>query len=115
MTFGVDDVKCGEQVMEELAKIMNGKGVVAILAGNQNAPNLQKRVQGDEHQAAEDPDDLLRRGAAKVYRPEELVEACKALGPDAVLRLQPLEGGIPPEVAWEGLHLFEDEVLPHLP
>src|SRR5947207_3153199 len=46
VTYGVDDVKCGEQVMEELAKIMGGKGTVAILAGNQNAPNLQKRAQG---------------------------------------------------------------------
>ena len=46
VTFGVDDIKCGEQVMDELAKVMGNKGVVAILAGNQNAPNLQKRVQG---------------------------------------------------------------------
>jgi len=45
-TFGVDDVKCGEQVMAELGKAMGGKGIVAILAGNQNAPNLQKRAQG---------------------------------------------------------------------
>src|SRR5215210_5136392 len=46
VTFGVDDLKCGEQVMNELAKVMDGKGTIAILAGNQNAPNLQKRVQG---------------------------------------------------------------------
>src|SRR6266513_2819879 len=46
VTLGVDDIKCGQQVMEELGKIMGGKGVVAILAGNQNAPNLQKRVLG---------------------------------------------------------------------
>src|SRR5687767_7769582 len=46
VTYGVDDIKCGEQVMSELAKLMGGKGTVAILAGNQNAPNLQKRVQG---------------------------------------------------------------------
>src|SRR5215470_16685005 len=51
VTFGVDDVKCGEQVMDELAKIMDGKGIVAILAGNQNAPNLQKRVQGAKNAA----------------------------------------------------------------
>jgi len=44
VTFGVDDIKCGEQVMNELAKIMDGKGTIAILAGNPNAPNLQKRV-----------------------------------------------------------------------
>ena len=46
VTFSIDDSKCGEQVMEELGKLMGGKGTVAILAGNQNAPNLQKRVQG---------------------------------------------------------------------
>src|SRR5262249_30051764 len=28
------------------AREMDGRGIVAILAGNQNAPNLQKRVQG---------------------------------------------------------------------
>src|SRR2546428_1636659 len=44
VTFGVDDFKCGEQTMDELASIMDGKGGVAILAGNQNATNLQKRV-----------------------------------------------------------------------
>ena len=44
--FGTDDIDCGHKVMEQLAKEMNNKGVVAILAGNQNAPNLQKRVQG---------------------------------------------------------------------
>src|SRR5258707_7819237 len=38
--------------MAELAKEMNGKGVVAILAGNQNAPNLQKRVAGVKEEAA---------------------------------------------------------------
>src|SRR6266480_5140619 len=51
VTYAIDDVKCGEQVMEELAKLMGGKGTVAILAGNQNAPNLQKRVQGVKNAA----------------------------------------------------------------
>jgi ribose transport system substrate-binding protein len=46
VTYGVDDIQCGEQVMEELAKQLGGKGVIAILAGNQNAPNLQARVKG---------------------------------------------------------------------
>src|SRR3954464_4732123 len=52
VTYAIDDVKCGEEVMDELAKAMGGKGVVAILAGNQNAPNLQKRVQGVKNAAA---------------------------------------------------------------
>src|SRR5881394_1344466 len=46
VTFGIDDLKCGQQVLDELAKIMGQKGTVAILAGNQNAPNLQKRAEG---------------------------------------------------------------------
>jgi ribose transport system substrate-binding protein len=42
--YGADDAQCGAQVMDELAKQGNGQPMnVAILAGNQNAPNLQKR------------------------------------------------------------------------
>src|SRR5436189_1127925 len=51
VTYAIDDVKCGEQVMDELARFMGGNGVVAVLAGNQNAPNLQKRVQGVKNAA----------------------------------------------------------------
>jgi ribose transport system substrate-binding protein len=53
--YGVDDVKTGQMVMSELAKLMNGKGKIAILAGNQNAPNLQRRVQGVKDEAAKTP------------------------------------------------------------
>jgi ribose transport system substrate-binding protein len=50
--YGVDDLKTGRAVMDELAKQMGAKGQIAILAGNPNAPNLQRRVQGVK-QAAE--------------------------------------------------------------
>jgi len=53
--YGVDDIKTGGEVLEELAKIIDGKGKVAILAGNQNAPNLQKRVQGVKEAAKKHP------------------------------------------------------------
>src|SRR6185312_4831960 len=53
--YGVDDKKTGQTTMAELAKLMDGKGKVAILAGNQNAPNLQKRVQGAKDEAAKYP------------------------------------------------------------
>lgn len=53
--YGVDDVKTGAQVMDELAKLIGSKGKVAILAGNQNAPNLQKRVAGVKEAAKELP------------------------------------------------------------
>ena len=42
--FGTDDITCGKAVMAELAKVMGDKGTIAILAGNQSAPNLQARV-----------------------------------------------------------------------
>lgn len=60
VTFGVDDIQCGEQVMQELAKLMDGKGTVAILAGNQNAPNLQKRTQGVKNVAKKHPGIKIR-------------------------------------------------------
>ena len=59
--YGVDDIKTGEAVMEELAVQMGSKGAVAILAGNQNAPNLRKRVSGVKQAAARHPEPHHRR------------------------------------------------------
>jgi ribose transport system substrate-binding protein len=53
--YGVDDLKTGEAVMDELATQMGGKGSIAILAGNQNAPNLRKRVDGVKQAAKKYP------------------------------------------------------------
>ena len=50
--YGVDDEKTGQAVMDELAAQMGKKGAIAILAGNQNAPNLRKRVDGVKQAAA---------------------------------------------------------------
>ena len=60
--YGGDDVLMGKQVMDELSAQMGGKGKVAIIAGNQNAPNLQKRVQG-------------ARDAAKAYPGITIIDA----------------------------------------
>jgi ribose transport system substrate-binding protein len=54
--YGIDDAETGGLVMTELAKQMNGKGSIAILAGNQNAPNLRKRVDGVKAEAAKYPE-----------------------------------------------------------
>ena len=53
--YGVDDIKTGTMVMEELARQMGDTGSIAILAGNQNAPNLRKRVEGVKTAAAKYP------------------------------------------------------------
>ena len=54
--YGTDDVACGKAVLSELAKVMGNKGNVAILAGNQAAPNLQKRVQGVREEMKDHPE-----------------------------------------------------------
>ena len=51
--YGVDDIETGRLVMKELGKVMGGKGNIGILAGNQNAPNLRKRVEGVKLEAKE--------------------------------------------------------------
>src|SRR5437764_11318931 len=53
--YGADDVAVGTEVMDELAKQMGEKGNVAILAGNQTAPNLQKRAQAVKDEAKKYP------------------------------------------------------------
>ena len=54
--FGSDDVDCGKAVMDELARVMNKKGNIDCLAGNQAAPNLQKRVDGVREALKQYPD-----------------------------------------------------------
>ena len=76
--YGTDDIDCGKQIMEQLAKEMNGKGVVAIIAGNQAAPNLQNRVKGAKDELAKHPGmSLLPDGV--FYHVETPEEAAKAL------------------------------------
>ena len=53
--YGVDDEKLGEEVMRELAAVLQKKGSVAILAGSADAPNLRKRVDGVKREAARTP------------------------------------------------------------
>lgn len=54
--YGVDDIETGMLVMKNLAELVNGKAKVGIMAGNQNAPNLQKRVKGAVDEAAKYPE-----------------------------------------------------------
>src|SRR4029453_9270201 len=53
--YGVHDVKTGQAGMDEIAKKMGDSGSIAILAGNQNAPNLRNRVEGVKQAASKYP------------------------------------------------------------
>jgi len=103
VTFGVDDFKCGQQVMEELAKVMNGKGIVAILAGNQNAPNLQKRVAGAKDAAKKYPGITIRDTFYHKETPQ-----------DAAARVEQVMQANPDITGWAmigGWPLFTDNAL----
>jgi hypothetical protein len=66
------------------------------------------------YQPVEDADALRRTGQYRVVTPDEMVADLKERGPFAFALFHPMMGGIPPELAWESLHLFEREVLPRL-
>jgi len=64
--------------------------------------------------AIDDADALRRTGQYRVLTPDEMVAELKEKGPFGFALFHPMMGGIPPELAWESLHLFEREVLPRL-
>jgi ribose transport system substrate-binding protein len=70
--YGVDDVKTGEALMRELAGQLGRKGAVAILAGNEQAPNLRTRVNGVKKEAAKYPGITI---VGTFYHPETVRDA----------------------------------------
>jgi len=103
VTYGVDDLECGIQTMAELAKVMHGKGVVAVLAGNPNAPNLQRRVQGVKQEAAKFPGISIR----DVYYHKETPQ-------DAAAKIEQVMQANPDITGWAligGWPLFTENAL----
>ena len=68
---GVDDIKTGEMIMEELARLVPRNAHVAVLAGNRAAPNLSRRVEGILRAAARHPDIKVVGTFYTVETPEE--------------------------------------------
>ena len=104
--YGTDDFACGQQVAKELAAAMGDKGVVAILAGNQTAPNLQKRVAGVK-------DELAKHGGIKVRD----TYYHKETGPDAVAKMEEVQRTSPEITGWAlvgGWPLFTEHALDHI-
>jgi alkanesulfonate monooxygenase SsuD/methylene tetrahydromethanopterin reductase-like flavin-dependent oxidoreductase (luciferase family) len=63
------------------------------------------------YRTVDDIDELKARGQYSVLTPDDLVVELKAATFPFVM-FHPLCGGIPPELAWSSLRLFENEVLP---
>lgn len=75
--YGAADRAAGARIMDELARVMGEKGTVAILAGNQSAPNLQARVAGAKEALAKHPGMKLNEPGTfyHVETPEKSAEA----------------------------------------
>ncbi len=76
---GVDDLKAGQAIMRELAALLPEAGrtiaKVAILAGNPTAPNLRRRVEGIQQEAARHPRLALLGPFFTVETPQDAVAA----------------------------------------
>jgi ribose transport system substrate-binding protein len=53
--YGPDDLEMGKRIMDGLAGLINGKGKIAILGGNQKATNLKERIEGVRRASADYP------------------------------------------------------------
>jgi ribose transport system substrate-binding protein len=103
VALGIDDFKCGEQTFEELARLMNGRGVVAAIDGNPNAQNLQRRAAGFRNAAKDYPDIRL----LDIYYHRETPQ-------DAVARIEQVMQANPDITGWGllgGWPLFTDDAL----
>ncbi len=107
VAVGIDDFKCGEQTMDELAKLLKGKGVVAAIDGNPNAPNLQQRAAGFRKAAKKYPGIIVRG----VFYHKETPQ-------DAVARIEQVNQANPDLTGWAflgGWPLFTDNALKWAP
>jgi ribose transport system substrate-binding protein len=105
---GTDDYDAGRQVMSETAALLEGQdAVVAILAGNETATNLQKRVQGAQEELARHANLTLK----KVYYHKETPQ-------DAYAEVESVQKANPEINAWAfigGWPLMTDRPLPWTP
>jgi ribose transport system substrate-binding protein len=105
---GTDDYDAGRQVMSELAALLGEReGVVAVLAGNETATNLQKRVRG----AVEELEKHPNLGLKKVYYHKETPQ-------DAYAQIESVQKANPDIAGWAligGWPLMTERQLPWTP
>lgn len=105
---GTDDFEAGRLIMRNVAELLNGKdGTIAILAGNQTATNLQKRVRGAEEELARHSNLKLKQ----VYYHKETPQ-------DAYAQVESVQKANPEINGWAmigGWPLMTDRALPWKP
>ena len=80
-SYGADDRSLGQQLLKELAGVMGESGgTVAMIGGNQSAPNLQNRIAGVKEDLANYPNlKLLSAGGGVFYHEETPEKAAEAV------------------------------------
>jgi alkanesulfonate monooxygenase SsuD/methylene tetrahydromethanopterin reductase-like flavin-dependent oxidoreductase (luciferase family) len=66
------------------------------------------------YKPVDDADTLRATGQYRVLTPDDLVAEIQAKGPFGFTMFHPLVGGMPPDLGWQSLRLFETDVLPQL-
>jgi ribose transport system substrate-binding protein len=107
--YGTDDTELGVMLADQAAKYMNSTGTVAILAGNESAPNLQARVQAVRNELKKYPNmhELNGDGNGAFYHEETPEKAVEAL--NAAMTANP--GKIDGWIFIGGWPLFTDNAL----
>lgn len=82
--YGPDDLEMGKTLMNELSRLIDSKGKIAILGGNRTANNLQERVKGILQAAADYPNIEI---IGTYYHPETEEDAIATM--TEVLKLNP--------------------------
>lgn len=90
-----------EQIGRHVLHELHEYGKFGLAAGEEHHPYL----------AFADASAAREAGIVAVYTPEECVDQARA---GHLPLFKPLIGGLHPDVGWESLHLFVDEVLPNL-
>jgi ribose transport system substrate-binding protein len=108
--YGVDDEAMGRLIMQELAKAMSDTGTIAILAGNEKAPNLQARLKGLREELKRHPNIHEIRGDGAFYCVETPQDGVTAMNAATVAN-----PGIDGWALLGGWPLFTDQAFAALP
>jgi alkanesulfonate monooxygenase SsuD/methylene tetrahydromethanopterin reductase-like flavin-dependent oxidoreductase (luciferase family) len=71
-------------------------------------------VRSAVHVPSPDLETIRKSGIYRIVTPDECVDLARQLGGSGSITLHPLLAGMPPEVGWESLDLFESQVLPRI-
>lgn len=107
--YGTDDATCGSEVVKLLAQEMGDKGTVAILGGNESAPNLRTRVKAAQDELKKHHN-MKELSSGPVYHEETPAKAAE--------KLQQTQRANPDIAGWAmigGWPLFTRNALPWQP